>query len=108
MSVQDAKILVNNAQLKYSRIGDRLVVISKPRKIWRVFVFKFWGLWGSLGVLGVLGVFVFKTPEQFHLTGEEFIVMSDEDCINTHNKYQFLTSPQKYNTYHILDHSTEL
>ena len=63
---------------------------------------------GSLGVLGVLGVFVFKTPEQLHLTGEEFIVMSDEDCINTHNKYQFLTSPQKYNTYHILDHSTEL
>ena len=61
MSVRDAKILVNQCST-YSRIGNRLVLILEPRKIWGVFVFKFWGLWGSLGVLGVLGVFVFKTP----------------------------------------------
>ena len=46
MSVRDAKILVTQCST-YTRVGDRLVVISEPRKIWRVFVFKFWGLWGS-------------------------------------------------------------
>ena len=36
------------------RIGNQLVVISEPRKIWGVFVFKFWGLWGSQGSQGSL------------------------------------------------------
>ena len=50
MSVQDAKTCRQRST--FSRIGDRLVVISELWKIWGVFVFKF----------GVLGVFVFKTP----------------------------------------------
>ena len=44
MSGRDAKILVTNAQLT---VVLATVVILEPRKIWAVFVFKFWGLWGS-------------------------------------------------------------
>ena len=49
-----------------NRIGDRLVVISEPRKIRRVFVFKFWGLRGLWGLWGLRGLCFQDTP--YHLT----------------------------------------